>query len=123
MNKEELSKLYDDIMNSCDLKIENSEKEIIKSILDEISLDENNRIIVPALWDKRVIHLLPNNFWLCKNILNSIHKRYKNDPNKLEQYDSVIAQQLRDNIISPSEPIEILKDRKDVSFIAHKRKW
>ena len=108
--------LYSPLMNMYDEEVADTDKSIIKHVLDNISV-ENNRIVVPALWDDSVIHKLPNNFWLAYNLLHSVRKKL--DMERLEQYDSVIIQQLQDGILVQSSPVADLKRDKNASFIAH----
>lgn len=113
---EESDALYSALMNLYDDVVDDTDKNLIKHVLDNIVV-ENNRIVVPALWDESVIHKLPNNFWLANNILHSLRKKLAH--HQLEQYDSVIAQQLRDGVLVQSEPVSHLKNSSKVSFIAH----
>ena len=120
LTEDELNVLFKNLMNTYEKDDEDQDKNIIKFYLDNIHLNEENRVVVPALWDKKVLHLLPNNFWICKNLLTSVFKKLKNDFEKLSQYDSVIAQQLRDGIISKSDrTLDELRNDSNVSFIAH----
>ena len=120
LSESELESLFRNLMNIYESEeIEDFDKNLIKHVLDNISLNEEGRIVVPCLWDERVIDSLPSNYWIAHNILLSMRKKYEKDPNKFKQYDDVIQQQLRDGILVESDEIEKLKSRKDVSFIAH----
>lgn len=63
--------------------------------------------------------MLPKNYHLSSNILNSIHKKISKDKFKLEQYDEVIKKQINNDILEVSSDIDILKGNKTVSFIPH----
>ncbi|KAL7632973.1 UNVERIFIED_CONTAM: hypothetical protein RMT77_016683 [Armadillidium vulgare] len=74
---------------------------------------------MPLLWNKKLLQFLPNNFHLANSVLKSIHKKFSKQPLKLEAYDNVINEQLQNNIIQPVENINVLKNKNDISFIAH----
>jgi len=74
---------------------------------------------MPALWDPELIHLLPNNYSLAHNILNSLFKKFNKSPSKLNQYDAIIQQQLKDGIVERVQDLEGVKHDSESSFIAH----
>ncbi|KAG0427729.1 hypothetical protein DMUE_5879, partial [Dictyocoela muelleri] len=74
---------------------------------------------MPLLWNKKLVQFLPNNFHLAHSVLKSIYKKFSKQPLKLEAYDNVINEQLENGIIQPVENINVLKNKNDISFIAH----
>lgn len=99
--------------------ISETSKELVNFVLNNISISHDNRLILPALWNEKVKHLLPNNYHLSSNILHSIIKKYKPDTDKLLQYDAVIRQQVNDGILEPVSDLHKLKKDKNVSFLPH----
>ena len=93
---------------------------MIKYVLDKIVINEEHRVVVPCLWDENVLDKLPNNYWIAKKLLDSVHSKFKNKKEQLEQYDGVIKQQIRDGILAESDSnIDALRASPEVSFVAH----
>ena len=61
----------------------------IRFILDNAYI-ENDRIVVPALWDEKFIKFLPKNYKLALKVLNSNYKKYSKDKAKLKEYDRLL---------------------------------
>ena len=74
---------------------------------------------MPALWNRELLHLLPNNYSLARQVLNSLFKKFHKFPDKLNQYDAVIQQQLDDCIIEEVPDYEKIKGKPGFSFVAH----
>jgi hypothetical protein len=54
--------------------------ELIRYLIVNTGRDiETGRLIMPCLWNKKLEHLLPNNFHLANCVLKSILKKYKKD--------------------------------------------
>jgi hypothetical protein len=93
--------------------------ELIRYLVVNTGRDiETGRLIMPCLWNKKLEHLLPNNFHLANCILKSVLKKYKKEPLKLEAYDKVIIEQKEKGIIQ-SVNIDSLKNNDKISFLAH----
>jgi hypothetical protein len=95
------------------------DKTLTKFVIENTYRDTEGRLVMPALWNEKVKHLLPNNYRLALNILHSVHRKFQDTPNRLKQIDDVIKQQLNDGIIEPVEDIQALKNSRSVSFLAH----
>ena len=94
--------------------------ELIRYLVVNTGRDiETGRLIMPCLWNKKLEHLLPNNFHLANCVLKSILKKYKKEPLKLEAYNNVIVDQLEKGIIQPVQNINSLKNNDKISFLAH----
>ena len=109
---------YDDF--SSPKKFSELDLELINHLINQTELDnETGRLIIPILWNKKLKHLLPNNFHLANCVLKSTLKKYKNEFSKLEAYNDVITDQLENGIIQPVENIQSLKNNNNISFLAH----
>ena len=97
------------------------ENKIVKYVQENIEINEKTkRIIVPALFDPKLEHLLSTNNKLAHNILHSNLKKLRKDNSKLMQYNAVIQDQLKNDIIERiSNPQQFLKQNSDISFLAH----
>src|ERR1700755_2924768 len=93
--------------------------ELIKYLIQNTNINETGRLIMPLLWNKKLVQFLPNNFHLAHSVLKSTYKKFSKQPLKLEAYDNVINEQLENGIIQPVENINVLKNKNDISFIAH----
>jgi len=105
---------YDRLREESDVNVE-----LVNYVMENSFRDATGRLTMPALWDRELIHLLPNNYTLARKVLNSLFKKFHKDPSKLNQYDSVIQQQLKDGIIERVTNYEKLIGDKDSSFVAH----
>ena len=94
-------------------------KELAEYVLNNIERDSSGRLIVPCLWNSNVEHLLPKNYYLAKNILDSTKSKLIDNKAKFIQYDEVINKQISNNILVKSSDIEELKRNRNVSFIPH----
>jgi hypothetical protein len=107
---------YDD--TNPDPEITDTDRNLMELVLRSSYRNEEGRLVVPALWNPSVIHLLPNNFSIAFNILKSILKKYEKDADKFHQYDDVIAQQRSGGVIQEIGPLSELKSNK-YSFLPH----
>ena len=48
--------------------------------------------------------MLPDNYQLCVKRLHGLLRRLRQDPNMLDQYDSIIRDQIKQGIVQPVEP-------------------
>lgn len=108
---------YTDQHNNSDCSEQN--RKIIEYVMKNYSRDSDGRIVVPALWNDSVKHLLPNNFDLAEKIVRSLYKKLKKDPSKLEQYDQIIKDQINSGVIAPAGNIDDLRNSSSCSFLAH----
>ena len=92
------------------------EIEYNKYVIENSYINESGRLVVPALWDHKVIHRLPRNFNLAKSVLKSVFKKYKNDKEKIFQYNRVIQDQLDAGVTERVDDPEILEN---VSYMPH----
>ena len=91
--------------------------ELTNFALNNISIADDGRLVLPALWNKKVEHLLPNNFNLSSNLLHSITNKLSDD--KITLYNNAIKQQIEEGIIVPVDDLAQLKKDKTVSFLPH----
>ena len=95
-------------------------RKISEKTLIDTRRDENGRLVMPILWDKRTSHLLGSNFTLCKKILNSTVSKLRKEPEKLEMVDQVIKDQLQKGVIEKIENLDdFIKNTPGHSFLAH----
>ena len=104
---------------SIPVKLSDKDKELRKFVLREAYFNNENRLVLPALWNEDLIDCLPNNFSLANSILHSNLKKLRTTPEKLTQYNEVIKQQLADGIIVRVDNLDNLKSDKSSSFLAH----
>ena len=90
--------------------------ECVRYVLNNCSIN-NGRLEVPALWNDQ-LHILPPNYKLAKNVLSSVYRKLKDNPDKLKQCDEVIKQQVRDGIIEKVD-FDSIKSNPNVSFLGH----
>ena len=96
-----------------------TDQELINFVIKTAARNEEGRLILPALWNEEVQHLLPNNYFISLNILKSILKKYIKTPEKLLQYDEVIKKQIRAGVVEEISDLKSLINNKKVSFIPH----
>ena len=91
---------YKKLLNIDDMNYDERifDKKAIVNILKEAYI-ENSRIILPALWEKKFIKFLPQNYKLALNVLNSNYKKYSKDLIKLKEYDTVIQDEISKGIL------------------------
>lgn len=115
-----LEETYDAVLGTdnsiLDYTVTDTDKKLTRFVLDKTYTNDEGRLVVPALWNDKVKHCLPNNYRLAKSILNSTYKKYKNDHSKLVQYDGVIKDQIENKII---EEVSDETNLENVSFLAH----
>ena len=93
--------------------------DLVAYVIENSYRDSTGRLVMPALWNRELLHLLPNNYPLARQVLHSLFKKFHKFPNKLNQYDAVIQQQLLDNIIEEVPDYENIIGLNGSSFIAH----
>ena len=87
-------------------------------MLQNCSVSAEGRLVMPAIWNESVLHRLPDNYNLAYSVLKSCYKKYHKQPEKLQQYDMAIKQQLSQGIIEEINPSSIENDP-NISFLAH----
>ena len=87
-------------------------------VLNNSCINDEGRLEMPAIWNESVVHRLPDNYKLSHSVLSSVYKKYRNSPDKLEQYDQTIKQQLKDGIIEEVQHEEVLSDPQ-TSYLPH----
>ena len=98
--EEQLLGIEKEIVNFHEQRFEQSTNDCITDfVLANISVNEDGRLIVPALWNNKILHRLPSNYWLASNILNSVLNRIGKDKEKLKLYDEVIQQQISSGVL------------------------
>ena len=123
LDEDLVNKNLNDLLNydsfECPKKFSELDMELIKHLITNTLVDmDTGRLIMPCLWNNKLIKFLPNNFYLANSVLKSILKKYKKEPLKLEAYNNVIFDQLNQGIIQPVE-INTVKNNNKVSFLAH----
>lgn len=112
--------LMNDLFN-CDLGSEDSvdlNSQLVKYVIDNTVRCFDGRLVMPALWNTEIINNLPKNYNIALNVLKSQFKKFIKDRSRLNQYDEVIQQQLKDGIIELIPELDsVVKD--ESSFIAH----
>ena len=93
-------------------------EDIVKFVLENASTNEENRVVVPAIWNEKNLDKLPKNYKLASNVLNSTRKKLVSDAEKLSQYDSVISQQISEGILERVD-LEDAMESDQTSFLAH----
>lgn len=116
-NLNQLANVFYDTHDYTSLDTDQNE-ELFHFVIDNMKRDEDGRIIVPALWNEGVKHLLPNNYRLASSILRSVLNKYKNDDKKLSQYNEYITK-LIDNKVIERVNLHDVKNRPGFSFLAH----
>ncbi len=74
---------------------------------------------MPCLWNLAVDHMISKNYNIAYTILMANIEKLKKVPGRLEQYDSVIRQQLSDNVVSRVNNLTSIMKLRDVSFLSH----
>ena len=100
-------------------KFSENDKELIRYLIENTKVDENNRLIMPCLFNIKLETFLPNNFQLAVSVLKSIKHKFIHQLEKFTAYDEVIQGQIESGIIEPVEGINSLKYNNKISFIAH----
>ena len=96
------------------------DKSLFNYSIENIERDESGRVIVPALWDRELEHLLAKNFDLANRVLQSTLRKFKNRPEALHQYDEVIGDQIREDIVEEIPDLEaFLLENPTASFLPH----
>ena len=96
------------------------DKSLFNYIIENIERDESGRVIVPALWDRELEHLLAKNFDLANRVLQSTLRKFKNRPEALHQYDEVIGDQIREGVVEKIPDLEaFLLENPTASFLPH----
>lgn len=101
-------------------RLSNKDKELIYYMINNTERHSDGRLIMPALFNKKCIDQLPNNFFLALGILKSVYKNLEQDFDKLLQYDQVIQDQIKTGIVEPVNNLSSIKNNKNISFLAHK---
>lgn len=88
----------------CELITDNAEtaenEKLINYVLNNSARQDDGRVVMPLMWNKEVVHLLSQNFHLAKQILMSSLRKLKKDPEQLKMVDSVVKDQLDNEIIA-----------------------
>jgi len=115
-----LNSIFNNVLN-CDVNCDecDANDSLVEFVINNSRRDDQGRLVMPALWNPELIHLLPNNYKLAHNILNSLFKKFNRCPSKLNQYDAIIKQQLEDGVIERVQHFERVKHDSTCSFIAH----
>ena len=120
---EALEGVCDKILNSDEFHENECTTEIDKLINLGITIgiyrNREGRLVLPALWNDKVLHRLPTNYKLAISILKSFYKKYKNCPEKIKAYDDIIQLQLKNDIIEVVDNINELESKSKISYIAH----
>ena len=96
----------------------NSTVNLNNFVLENSCINAEGRLEMPALWNKALLHRLPDNYNLAYSVLKSVHKKYKTQPEKLKQYDAAIKQQLCDGIIEEVDR-DVISNDPEASYLAH----
>jgi len=103
----------------CAVESETNTK-LIEYVLQNTDRDDNGRLIMPLTWNCKNSHLLGKNYNLSLKILNSTFQKLKNDPKKLELYDSVFKEQRDLGILEKIPNIEqFMSEHPECSFMPH----
>ena len=123
---QDMDKFLTSFLNVIDLDDDSESNEskfnqqLQKFVLESTERDpKTGRLIMPALFNKQMEHLLSPNINLAKQILQSNLKKFSKNPDKFLQYDNVIKEQLENNIIEEITDINSFVKQKNVSFLAH----
>ena len=94
-----------------------SDVNLNKFVLDNACTNDG-RLELPALWNKSVLHRLPDNYTLAHSVLKSTYKKFSKQPDKLAQYDDAIQLQLEQGIIE-EVPHDTIKYDSRISYLPH----
>ena len=115
--------ILDNCLNIYDeplLEFSELDHSLFEHVVNSIERDDEGRLVAPALWDSNVEHRLAKNFNLAHKILKSTVHKLRNNLDALQQYDSVIKEQLKEGIICQVDDVQsFLKEHPDVSFLPH----
>ena len=93
---------------------------LVHYLLNNCSRNSEGRLIFPLLWNPQVKHLLAQNYFLSKKILESYIKKYKNDPVKLSMIHKNVVDLEEAGIIEKVHDLDnLMKDNPTISFLPH----
>ena len=98
----------------------NVNKKIVDYVLKNTKRDREGRFIMPIVWNQKNVHLLGKNYNIAKSILSSTYKKLCKEPEKLNMYDQVFKEQIKNGIIEEIENLDqYIKTHADISFLPH----
>ena len=111
------SLLYEDSL-TCEAMSDENIK-ITQYLLNNLTRNDEGRLIVPLTWKGNVAHLLGKNLNLAQKILNSNFKKWIKEPSKLRMIDDVFQEQLKLGIIDKIDNWrDFVEDNPGCSFLA-----
>jgi len=120
LSEPSLDKICSEYLDCDTVDDDNTKNKALASfVIDNMTRDDDGRLVMPALWDTDVAHLLPNNYNLANSVLSGIQRKYLKCNEKLIMYDDVIRQQQSDGVLVSVEDIKSLQNNDSVSFIPH----
>ena len=95
-------------------------RQLIKFILENTSRDAEGRLIMPLPWNNKNAHLLSNNYFLARKVLESNFQKLNCDQAKLKMYDDVFREQEELKVIERINNLDkFLLEHPEASFLAH----
>jgi len=109
---------YDQIQsNDVDSELNDS---LVKQALDNLTINSDNRIVMPLFWNAKVSHLLGNNRGLAEAVLKSNLKKMQKDEKLLLLMDETFRDQEASGIIERIDDFDTFaSENPNHSFIAH----
>ena len=94
--------------------------QLVDFVLENTNYDEENRLLMPLLWNNKNSHLLSRNYKLASKVLESNLIKLNKDPNKLKMYNDVIREQEEMGIIKRINNLDnFLLEHPEASFLCH----
>ena len=94
--------------------------QLIKFILENTSRAADGRLKMPLPWNNKNAHLLSNNYYLARKVLESNFQKLNCDQTKLKMYDDVFRQQEELKVIERINDLDtFLLEHPEASFLAH----
>ena len=91
---------------------------IVKFALENLTRDDEGRLVIPLLWNSNSSHLLAKNQNLAQSILNSMFKKLDSD--KLNSINEVFKEQVSLGIIEKVDNVkDFLDSNNNFSFLPH----
>ena len=113
-----------DILNIEKLQVDDLSTEqnndLVKFCLDNVEINDENRIQMPLMWNSKSQHMLGKNKNLALAILKSNLKKLQKNPDHLRLMDDVFREQQKSGIIKKIPNIEkFMAENPNYSFLAH----
>ena len=111
-------------LNVCDEEDEVSDTEtnvkVIEFVLNNTKFDKDGRLTMPLSWNNKNSHLLSQNYFLARKLLESNLEKLLKNPDKLKMYNDVFQEQKDLQIIEKIDNLDrFLLEHPEASFLPH----